>query len=118
MHDRVYKKRFASKSPAGFLWRKARDRARDEMLPFMLTVADVEAAWPKDGRCPVLGIVLKKGTGFSTDASPTLDRLVHEDGYEPGNIAVISMRANRAKQRLTATELEKVAAWMRSRGLH
>lgn len=110
-------KKRRKENPAKFLWTKARERARDELQPFLLTVEDIEAAWPTDNVCPVLGIPLVSGEGFTTDNSPTLDRLSHDAGYEPGNVAVISMRANRAKQRLAAWELELVAAWMRSRGL-
>jgi hypothetical protein len=87
------------------------------MLPFIITVEDVQAAIPTDGVCPVLGMQMVRGAGFSHAASPTLDRLNDEWGYEPGNIAVISHKANTMKGRATATELEQVAAWMRSRGL-
>lgn len=87
-------------------------------MPFTITVEDVRDAWPKDGRCPVLGIELVRGTnGRALDSSPTLDRLNNEWGYEPGNIAVISLRANRAKCSSTAAELEQVASWMRRNGL-
>lgn len=103
--------------PARHLWTKAKERAQADLLPFLLTVADVQQAWPQDNRCPVFDIALVIGDRYTTDNSPTLDRLNHDAGYEPGNVAVISMKANRAKQRLTAAELERVAAWMRSRGL-
>lgn len=52
------------------------------------------------------------------DASPTLDRLNPAWGYTPTNIAVLSLAANRIKSNGTATELERIAAWMRSRGLN
>lgn len=51
------------------------------------------------------------------DASPSLDRVNPEWGYEPGNIAVISLAANRIKSSATADDLERVAAWMRLQGL-
>lgn len=84
---------------------------------FTIVVDDVIAVMPLDGRCPALGLVLEKGRGEKHDRTPTLDRLNPMKGYEPGNIAVISDRANRMKSDGTATELELVAAWMRSRGL-
>ena len=102
---------------ARHLLKKARERAKYQMLPCRLTEADIEAVWPPDNRCPVLGLPLVRGTGFLHDASPTLDRVNPEWGYEPGNIAVISYRANRAKGGCSAHELERIAAWMRSRGM-
>lgn len=74
-------------------------------------------AWPPDGRCPVFGMPLRAGIGKSHDSSPTLDRLNAAWGYEPGNVAVMSMKANRLKADATADELEQVAAWMRAQGL-
>jgi len=60
---------------------------------------------------------MSHGHGKSHDASPTLDRLNPEWGYTRGNIAVMCYRANRAKGALTADEMEKIATWMRQRGL-
>lgn len=95
------------------LLHKARERARDNMLPCTITEAHVEAVWPRDGRCPVLGIPLIGGRGFLHSGSPTLDRINPALGYIPGNIAVISHRANSAKRSLSVVEVEKLAAWMR-----
>ena len=48
------------------------------------------------------------------DNSPTLDRIVPELGYVPGNVAVISWKANRLKGNNTDPELfEKVAKYIR-----
>lgn len=78
---------------------------------------DIERVWPKDNRCPVLGLRLRSGAGAVADESPTLDRLLPEWGYAPDNIAVISMKANRAKSNCTATQIELLAKWMRKNGL-
>jgi hypothetical protein len=87
-------------------------------MPFTITVEDVRAAFPADGLCPVLGIELQRGKdGKSQDASPTLDRMNNAWSYEPGNIVVMSQRANRAKGGLTARELDQIASWMRRNGL-
>lgn len=99
------------------LWEAARDRAKRTGVTFTISIDDVRAVWPADSRCPVLGLPLQHGIGKMHDASPTLDRLQPQWGYEPGNIAVISLRANRAKGGLTAAELAKVAEWMRAQGL-
>ncbi len=99
------------------LYDKAKERAKSTGVEFSLTIADIEAVWPKDGKCPALGIVLKKGKGQHQDASPTLDRLNPAWGYTRDNIAVLSFIANRTKNNARASDLEKIAAWMRSRGL-
>lgn len=96
---------------------KAKERAKTAGLDFNITLEDIEAVWPVDGKCPALGIVLKRGKGQMHDASPTLDRLNPEWGYTRDNIAVLSMAANRTKNNARASDLEKIAAWMRSRGL-
>jgi hypothetical protein len=40
-----------------------------------------------------------------------------EWGYVKDNIVVLSHAANRIKNNARASDLEKIAAWMRSRGL-
>lgn len=57
------------------------------------------------------------GRKKSHDTSPTLDRLNNAWGYVPGNIAVISHRANKLKGDATAKELRRIATWMESKGL-
>lgn len=103
--------------PALRLQRGARERARNAGIAFSITVEDIEDVWPKDGRCPALGILLAQGRGAVGDASPTLDRLDPARGYELGNIAVISNAANRAKGNLSADEMERLAAWVRAHSL-
>lgn len=104
--------------PAFRLWETAKWRAEQNMVPFRITENDIRAVWPSNGLCPVFGIPLEAGIGFSHDGSPTLDRLNPMWGYERGNIAVISHKANRAKSGLTAEELERIARWMRINGLN
>lgn len=99
------------------LWLHAQQRSRSNMVPFSITPDDIRAVWPIDERCPVFGQLLIRGTGFMSDNSPTLDRMNSEWGYTPDNIAVISMKANRAKGGLTAVELERIVNWMKSNGL-
>lgn len=72
-------------------------------------------------RCPILGIKLVvatkvfRGAGVGgDDDSMSLDRIRAERGYVPGNVAVISWRANRMKGSATLEELEKLVAWLRS----
>lgn len=100
------------------MWRKAKDRAKRQGVTFTITPADVKAVWPTDNKCPVLGIPLARAEGRLADGSPSLDRLNAAWGYEPGNLAVISNKANRAKNNLTARELDRIVRWMRRNGLN
>lgn len=58
--------------------------------------------------CPVTGCALTYGTGADTDWS--VDRINNCGGYAPGNLAVISAQANRAKGRKTFAEVVALAA--------
>jgi len=106
-------------NPARALWRRAKVRAARGGLPFTITVADIEAVWPTNNRCPVFGteLVQKKGKGAGR-GSPSLDRLNNDWGYAQGNIAVISMAANQIKGDNTAAEVLRVARWMKKQGLN
>jgi hypothetical protein len=61
--------------------------------------------------CPVLNIrlVFNRGKPGGSHNSPSLDRIVPELGYAPGNVRVISDRANKLRNDATADELEAVA---------
>lgn len=88
------------------VWLKARQRAAEKGVPFTVTVEDLP---PIPELCPVFGIELRWGIGAPTDNSPSLDRIVPELGYVPGNIHWISNRANTLKRDATPEELRKVA---------
>lgn len=97
---------------------RARNRARKAGFEATIRVADL--VWPT--HCPVLGIRLvyptragEGGVAYRPDR-PTLDRWDNAKGYIPGNVFVISFRANKLKGNATADELRKIAAYAR-RGL-
>lgn len=54
-------------------------------------------------RCPILGIELTHGTMQDTDWS--IDRVNNDGAYAPGNLAVLSVLANRAKGALSFSEV-------------
>lgn len=96
----------------------ARDRAIKKGLPFDLTTDYLAEIFPDDFICPVLGIKMewgggRGGGGCATDNSPSLDRFVPELGYVPGNVAIISHKANSMKGNGTVEEHEKLLQWMR-----
>lgn len=59
--------------------------------------------------CPVLGIPLLLSDA-RTPNSPSLDRILPRVGYVPGNIRVISDRANRLKGDRDQADLQDLAA--------
>lgn len=91
------------------LFALAKARAKRLGVQFTITLEDVRI--PR--RCPALGIPLRVGSGFATYQSPTLDRLVAAMGYVPGNVAVISHRANTIKNNASVGEMESVANYCR-----
>lgn len=80
----------------------ARSRAKKRGIPFSLKPDDISL--PET--CPVLHVPL--GTG-ERDNAPSLDRIKPAAGYVPGNVIVISQRANRIKNDATPTELYDIA---------
>ena len=88
----------------------AKSRAKSQGVPFAITVSDIVI--PEV--CPVLGIKIVRNGGKGNPATPSLDRFVPELGYVPGNIHVISWRANWIKQNSTNEEIQKLANWMES----
>lgn len=54
--------------------------------------------------CPVLGIEL--GYGFGYDCHPSIDRINNDLGYIPGNVRIISRKANRWKNNMTLDDLK------------
>jgi hypothetical protein len=88
----------------------ARGRARRLGLECTIKLDDIVIP----AVCPILGIPLKprryeKGPG---SASPTIDRIDRRFGYTPGNIQVISHRANRMKTDASPDELLAFAQWV------
>lgn len=88
----------------------ARRRAKEKGIPFDLKPEDIIVPT----HCPILGIpfVFTNTNGFRED-SPSLDRIVPELGYIPGNVMVISLAANRIKNNCrNADSLRRLADYM------
>lgn len=84
---------------------RAKVRAREKGVLFDLSADDFEI--PK--RCPVFGTVLCVADGTPNGCSPELDRIDVRKGYVPGNVMVISRKANKMKQDATLQELRRFA---------
>lgn len=94
-----------------FLYYSAKRRARRDGVPFELDRDDIP---PVPAVCPVLGIPIfqKPGGKGPCENSPTLDKIDNKRGYVPGNVAVISFRANRLKADMTINELKLILNYM------
>jgi hypothetical protein len=86
----------------------AKARAKRDGFPCTIEESDITIP----DVCPVLGIPLKRGVGASTEASPTLDKLIPALGYVRGNVRVISFRANRLKNDATLDELKALVRYL------
>ena len=99
------------KNPAWSMWRRARGRAKKKGFACTITVDDL---MPLPEICPVLGIKLRLSEDAQDPAAYSLDRSDNKKGYIPGNVVVMSYKANRLKNDGTAEEHEAIAKWMRS----
>ena len=87
---------------------RARSRAKTLGIPF--TIKKEDLFLPK--HCPVLGVRLSpnisrtgKNHGQPSPNSPSLDRIIPHLGYIPGNVIIISQRANTIKHNATPDEI-------------
>ena len=106
---RLQMKQYTIDHPEWAILHRAKNRARTKKVPFSLQLENI--AIPE--LCPVLGIRLKVGEKEKTDQSPSIDEIIPGLGYVPGNIAVISDRANSLKNNGTANEHRLIAEWMK-----
>jgi len=96
---------------ACLLWSAAKSRAKEFNFPFTIKREDIIVS----EICPVLGIPLIPWAGLKSPNCPTLDRLIPTLGYVPGNICVMSFRANRLKNNATIEELEMVLSFLKNK---
>lgn len=107
-----YHKEYAEKNLKGTFEKKirsliygARKRAKKGGVRFSITKADLE----KTEVCPLLEEPLDfSASKKAAPNSPTIDRIDPRFGYVPGNVQVISHRANRIKNDATFEEFEKI----------
>ena len=98
------------KSPIRWLLILAKYRAKAAGLEFAVTEVDLLSP---PSHCPILGIKLKYGTGKRGDpASASIDRKDNKKGYIPGNVAIVSLRANTLKNDGSAAEHRAIANWI------
>jgi len=112
-YQRSYQQRRRAEDPLRYLITAARARTKGTDIPFAITTKDIE--WPPDDRCPILGIPLQVRSGYrgAWDNSPTLDRIDPKLGYIPGNVVIVSHRANRIKNDGSLEEHQAVVRFLR-----
>jgi hypothetical protein len=92
-----------------YLFQNAKKRAQRRGITFTLSYADVIVP----DVCPVLGTKLEHGTFAQRENAPSLDRIDSKKGYIPGNVIVISYRANRLKGDGTPDELIRLGKFFK-----
>jgi hypothetical protein len=85
--------------------------ARVRGTPFTLKLSDL---YPLPVVCPALGICINYNATGPQDDAMSIDRLDPSLGYVPGNVVLVSMRANRIKNNATLEELQKLVAFYSS----
>lgn len=93
-----------------------RQVAQKAGIPFLITFDELE----KPEFCPVLGVKLNYGCSPTKDGKQTrdankasIDKVVPELGYIPGNVFVISWKANKLKSDMTIEQLENILDYMK-----
>ena len=89
----------------GGMLNAARSRALSKGVPFTIHASDIEL----NTHCPCCGVTLCQGLGRRRDNSHSLDKIVNDLGYVPGNIWVICMRCNMLKGDSKPYELRRIA---------
>jgi hypothetical protein len=86
-----------------------RQRGRRYGLPCTIDIAYLRSIWPADNRCPALDIPMDRRDRNHT---PSIDRIDNAKGYVPGNVAIISQKANRLKNSASLAEVTAIYAYM------
>lgn len=102
---------YTDKQVAQFLARNSKKRAKRLGIEHSISWQDIEIPT----HCPITGLKLTRNIGQQEANSYTLDRVDATKGYVPGNVKVLSWRANRAKSDLTIDQLKKLIKYIRGK---
>lgn len=100
-------------NPLKFMLARAKSRAKEKGFAFDLTAENFPTL---PDTCPVLGLPLKyidAGAKMGDPCIATFDRIDNSKGYVRGNVAIVSLRANRLKHNATLEELEALVSWLK-----
>jgi hypothetical protein len=98
-------------NPLKYLIKLAKIRAKNKNLEFLITENDLILPV----LCPLLNITLQINEQKSNYNSYSLDRIDNSKGYIPGNVWVISHRANFLKNNASIEELELLVKNLKNR---
>ena len=90
------------------LYANASNRAKKLGVVFSITRDDI----PLEHVCPVMQCSMALHAGKQEDNSYSLDRIDSARGYEPGNVRVISFRANFLKNEITLEQAKRLVQYM------
>lgn len=94
----------------------AKVRAQLAGIPFTITSQYLLSITPDE--CPVFGTKFEFiGNKTMRPESASVDRLDPSRGYVPGNVVVISVKANAIKNAYTSSDIRRVADWLVGYGL-
>lgn len=92
------------------IYNRLKQSAKKRGIPFTISLSDINnLSFPLT--CPILGVPLVYNTGIVQDNSYSIDRIDPELGYEPGNLFVISFKANRLKSDMTQEQIKQLCDW-------
>lgn len=93
----------------GRLYNRTRSGATSRGIEFTIRESDLHPT----SRCPILDIVLDYPSLLvrGNASTPSVDRIDNAKGYVPGNVQIISHRANILKNDATLAELQALGRW-------
>lgn len=100
-------------NPKSSMYSLAKQRAKTSGIEFSISVDDIP---DMPEVCPIFLVPFepRRGEGKGANVySPSLDRIDTTKGYVPGNLRIISYRANRSKSNMTLDEIERLYRYSR-----
>jgi hypothetical protein len=91
---------------------RCKQRAKKQKVPFDIDANYLISIYPKNNKCPVLGIKMQFGADDRLN-SPSVDKIIPEKGYVKGNVVWMSYRANSLKTDASIDELKGLAKWIK-----
>lgn len=97
-------KDYVEKTLQDLLYEWAKVRASKRKQEFSINREDVLIP----DVCPVFGTPFERNTIYAA----SIDRIDNKLGYVPGNVVVISLKANKLKSNASLKELQALTSWL------
>jgi hypothetical protein len=91
-----------------------RGRSKEKNFDFNLTKKYLKDIYPKDNKCPALGIQFQIGNEGGRATSPSVDRIDNSKGYIKGNIIWVSNLANMIMSSATPQQVLDVGKFFKN----